>query len=257
MKEEKKSFMLYYDQGEQIALLSDEEAGKLIKALFRFASSGEKSDLENGMTRMCYAFITAQIARDTAEYRKKCERLSQNAKNKRSAKAANASNCNQMPTIEDDTDTDTDTVTETDTDTDTVTVTGTGTAHSARGAKEVPSPAPTAAPQAVPQTAPRLAPRLSHEDRQYLIDKGLPSDYVDQNADRAAAYALDHGKDCADVILDWWKTDRARAPWNQSQTRTRPREPITLGNSFDTDEFFQAALARSFRDMEKYSVGDS
>ena len=80
MNDVKKSFLLYLDQGEQVSMLSDVEAGKLIKALFDFARSGKRSSLENGMTQMCFSFISAQIARDAEAYRDKCQRMSVNAK---------------------------------------------------------------------------------------------------------------------------------------------------------------------------------
>ena len=121
MKGSKNSFILYFEQGEQVGLLSDAEAGKLFKALFRFAKTGEGAPLENGMTKMCFSFISAQIARDTKAYEEKCKSLSQNAKKTNASKSqqteANDSKCKQLVANEGDTDTVTDTVTDTDTDT--------------------------------------------------------------------------------------------------------------------------------------------
>ena len=131
MKGSKNSFILYFEQGEQVGLLSDAEAGKLFKALFRFAKTGEGAPLENGMTKMCFSFISAQIARDTKAYEEKCKSLSQNAKKTNASKSqqteANDSKCKQLVANEGDTDTVTDTVTDTDTDTVTDTVTDTDT----------------------------------------------------------------------------------------------------------------------------------
>ena len=119
MKGSKNSFILYFEQGEQVGLLSDAEAGKLLKALFRFAKTGEGAPLENGMTKMCFSFISAQIARDTKAYEEKCKSLSQNAKKTNASKSqqteANDSKCSQLVANEGDTDTVTDTVTDTDT----------------------------------------------------------------------------------------------------------------------------------------------
>ena len=119
MKGSKNSFILYFEQGEQVGLLSDAEAGKLLKALFRFAKTGEGAPLENGMTKMCFSFISAQIARDTKAYEEKCKSLSQNAKKTNASKSqqteANDSKCKQLVANEGDTDTVTDTVTDTDT----------------------------------------------------------------------------------------------------------------------------------------------
>lgn len=44
---EKNSFILYYDQGEILEKLSDEEAGKLIKKVFQYAKTREEPELKN------------------------------------------------------------------------------------------------------------------------------------------------------------------------------------------------------------------
>ena len=120
MAKEKKSFILYVDQGEQVGMLSDSEAGRLFKALFCFAGEGKNAYFGDGMTQMCFSFMSAQITRDQEAYREKCAKLSENAKRRK-----------QLHAIEGDTDTVTDTATVTDTvtetETDTVTVTGTVT----------------------------------------------------------------------------------------------------------------------------------
>ena len=112
----KDSFILYLNQGEQIELLTDEQAGKLFKGLFSFVANGEKSVFDDGMTQMCFAFISAQIARDAKKYADKCERLSANA-SKCKQKHTNASKCKQIGSDTDndnDNDTDTDNVNDTD-----------------------------------------------------------------------------------------------------------------------------------------------
>lgn len=59
-----KSFVLYVDTQEQISILSDEQAGKLFKALFLYAQSGEVIQTSDGMLTMAFSFIAAQIQRD-------------------------------------------------------------------------------------------------------------------------------------------------------------------------------------------------
>ena len=44
---EKNSFILYYDQGEILEKLSDEDAGKLIKKVFQYAKTREEPELKN------------------------------------------------------------------------------------------------------------------------------------------------------------------------------------------------------------------
>ena len=59
--EKKNSFVLYLNALEQWEMLSDEQAGKLVKALFKYADTGEKLQTEDGMLRMAFSFITAQM----------------------------------------------------------------------------------------------------------------------------------------------------------------------------------------------------
>ena len=252
MKGSKNSFILYMEQGEQIGMLTDAEAGKLIKALFRFAETGEGSPLENGMSKMCFSFISAQIARDTKAYEEKCKSLSQNAKKTNASKSqqlqANDSKCKQLVANEGDTDTVTDTVSVSDTESVTEYETD---ATEANASKKAPPCAPLpCAPRACP-----TAPPMTEEEWERLISKGLPRQYVEERVERANTYAEQHGKSAYDTILDWWKNDRTQPPWNRSQTQYASQanyEPMSSSqfssHSFDTDDFFQAALERSLRE---------
>ncbi|MBP5580786.1 MAG: hypothetical protein J6X85_03180, partial [Ruminococcus sp.] len=71
---EKKSFILYSDAEEQWSMLTDEQAGILIKALFRYADTGERLETTDGMLLMAFSFISAQIDRDKAKYKSTCEK---------------------------------------------------------------------------------------------------------------------------------------------------------------------------------------
>ena len=94
------------------------------------------------------------------------------------------------------------------------------------------------------QVAPQNAPQLSLEERERLLSKGLPSRYLDERVERASEYAAKNGGYVYDVLMEWWKTDRARAPWNISQTEHG--RTADIGSSFDIDDFFQAALRKSY-----------
>ncbi|MBO5449443.1 MAG: hypothetical protein J5994_08945 [Ruminococcus sp.] len=60
---ENKSFIVYKDWEQYVSMLSDEETGKLFKALFAFARGGEVRSLE-GMTAMAFAFMRTALERD-------------------------------------------------------------------------------------------------------------------------------------------------------------------------------------------------
>lgn len=70
----KKSFMLYIDTYEQWDMLTDEQAGILIKALFEYVQTGEKPEISDGMVKIAFSFISAQIDRDNEKYQETCQK---------------------------------------------------------------------------------------------------------------------------------------------------------------------------------------
>ena len=110
---EKKSIMLYLDTIDQWDMLTDEQAGKLIKALLRFGNTGEQFETTDGMLRMAFGFIAAQIERDNEKWEKTCEKRREAVAkrwNKNNTKDTSEYNSIQVNTK--DTDTVTDTVTD-------------------------------------------------------------------------------------------------------------------------------------------------
>lgn len=132
-RELQKSFMLYLDYRNHLALLSDEERGRLLMALFDYAESEKEPEL-GGAALMAFSFIRAQMDRDSAKYaeivkkRKEAGRqggrpskASESNAKQDEAKKANAFSEKQSEAKKPDTvtDKDTDTVTDTVTDKDT------------------------------------------------------------------------------------------------------------------------------------------
>lgn len=76
---EKASFLIYLDYQEQFELLTDEQAGQLIKAIIKYEKQGETIELD-GMTKMAFSFIKTQLDRDREKYQAKCEKNRENAK---------------------------------------------------------------------------------------------------------------------------------------------------------------------------------
>ena len=119
----KKSFILYCDYLEHIQKLEDDEAGKLFKAILRYAAEGTTTELP-GAAGMAFSFIKSQMERDDADYVAKCEKLRKNgAKGGRPKQKVieepNGYIENQMVTQEPNAPlNDTDTVNDNDTDTD-------------------------------------------------------------------------------------------------------------------------------------------
>ena len=76
----KKSFILYVDNRQQFEMISDEQAGKLIKALLVYADTGEKIQTEDGMLQMAFSFLSGVMDRDAKKYNETCERRAESAK---------------------------------------------------------------------------------------------------------------------------------------------------------------------------------
>lgn len=83
---ENKTFMVYKDWEEYMKMLSDDEAGKLFRALFSFAVRGEEAEL-GGIMRVLFIMMRNTLERDGKKWEKTCEarELAKAAKNSRSA----------------------------------------------------------------------------------------------------------------------------------------------------------------------------
>ena len=75
----KKSFILYADYIKHIGKLTDEEAGRLFKAIFEYVNEGRLPDLD-GMATMSFSFIANQLDNDLQKYEETCKKRSENIK---------------------------------------------------------------------------------------------------------------------------------------------------------------------------------
>lgn len=74
-RDKKKGFVLYCDSAFIFDLLTDQQAGLLFKAIFKFADSGEDtSDQLDQVTRMAFLPIRNYMIRDQAKYEERCEK---------------------------------------------------------------------------------------------------------------------------------------------------------------------------------------
>lgn len=74
---EKSGFLLYADWEEQVGLLTDEDAGKLFKALFAYERTRESGELPP-VAAMAFAFMRKELDRNRKAYEEKCQKLRQN-----------------------------------------------------------------------------------------------------------------------------------------------------------------------------------
>ena len=88
--------------------------------------------------------------------------------------------------------------------------------------------------------APPASRPLSEEERQLLINEGMPAAYLDARGARATEFASKCKRDVLDVLCEWWKQDK------RSFTAVQKHKSKETESSFDVDDFWQAALARPF-----------
>lgn len=127
----KKSFILYNDYIKHIGKLSDEDAGRLFKAIFDYVNEGKLPDLD-GMAAMAFSFIANQLDTDLQKYEETCKKRSENikkrwekanasqksAENTSDTKDTNEYNCIFCNTNDTDNDIDSDIDIENDIDND-------------------------------------------------------------------------------------------------------------------------------------------
>lgn len=109
MELRKKSFILHVDSLDVLSELSDEQAGKLFKAMLAF-HKGEKIELDP-LTKMAFSFFKNQFIRDNEKYIKTCEARAQAGSKggkKKQQNLANASKSQQNATKVADSDSDSD-----------------------------------------------------------------------------------------------------------------------------------------------------
>ena len=76
---DKNSFLIYLDYQEQFELLTDEQAGKLIKAIIEYEKTGKILELD-GMTKMAFSFIKTQLDRDREKWQEEKQKRSEAGK---------------------------------------------------------------------------------------------------------------------------------------------------------------------------------
>ena len=76
---DKNSFLIYLDYQEQFELLTDEQAGQLIKAIIKYEKTGEITELD-GMTKMAFSFIKTQLDRDREKWQEEKKKRSEAGK---------------------------------------------------------------------------------------------------------------------------------------------------------------------------------
>lgn len=75
--DDKKAFYLYNDYIDHVKLMSDEDAGKLFKAILEYENDLEVQEL-SGVAAMAFSFIKNQLDRDSNKYEEICRKNREN-----------------------------------------------------------------------------------------------------------------------------------------------------------------------------------
>lgn len=87
--ERKRAFVLYLDYRQHLELLSDEECGLLMRAIFEYEEVRSLPDFD-GALAMAFSFIRKQLDRDREAYESRCRKNAENgAKGGRPPKSGN------------------------------------------------------------------------------------------------------------------------------------------------------------------------
>lgn len=234
-----KYFPAYFTYTETLSALSDEQVGKLFRALLLYAENGTVPRLD-GMCMMAFGFIRGDIDRMNESYEKKCAALQQNGmKGGRPPKQTvsekpNGFEENQMVSEE------------------TKKTYGKGNSKekdngNGKGEGDINASA-AAAPAQQKTTKKQFVPPTVDEVREYCNEQGLTVDaerfvdYYEANGWKVGNQAM---KDWKAAVRNWARRDRERG----YTAATKPAQKFQPGaSSFDTDDFFDAALMRTYGD---------
>ena len=237
------SFILYHDFEPMLQLLSMEQRGMLITAIFDYSVRGMKTEDLPDVVNMAFCCIQRALERDAIAYEEKCRINAENGKKggrprKDSLISKTEGFFEKTKKAYSDNDSDSDSDNDTDIDSDNDTVSDSDHVHGSGNGSERENNRHGSA-----STHGSAAP-LTEYDKQELKGLGVPLDYISPRQSRALSYAQASGKKVTDVLLSWWREDQRK---KASPPRKAP--PKSENKSYDIDDFFQAALTRSNRNL--------
>ena len=94
-----KAFYSYMENEEKLNMLSDEQAGRLYKALYAYSRTGEKPDLsDDPLLAYAFADFVIDIDRDRERFSNTCERRAEAGRKSGEARRTNADSAEQKGT---------------------------------------------------------------------------------------------------------------------------------------------------------------
>lgn len=213
---EAKSFIIYHSFWSIFALLSMEQRGELVTAIFEYERLGDLKSELSPILEIAFAGIKDTLKRDRAAYAEKCEKNAENGKKggrpKKSAPEAFAAETERFfekpkkPYNDNGNGNENENINDTDI--------GNGSGIGASPVKWQGNQPPTeqdrGAPPLSTRSAARGAPRLNSEDTESLVSFGLTHEYIKTREKRARSYAKKYGANVRDVLISWWQEDEKK-----------------------------------------------
>ncbi len=169
---ERKSFVLYHSYAAALEMLSMEERGQLITAIFAHETDMKEPQSMSDSVRMAFAFISDTLTRDSEAYEEKCRKNAENGKKggrprgifskKSSAAEDKADEPCERAEISDDSEN---------------------------------------------ESTSELA--IGPDECSELVRRGVPIGYFGERSARALEYAEKNSENVVDVLVKWWNLDRA------------------------------------------------
>lgn len=98
----KDRFVLYTSYADAILSMTDEQAGILLKAIYRYVTTGEQEEITDSTARFAYKLIVSQIEQSDKQYKQKCEKLRANIQKRWNTDVnnSNATNTNESDSLQ-------------------------------------------------------------------------------------------------------------------------------------------------------------
>ncbi|MBE6876866.1 MAG: hypothetical protein E7496_09155 [Ruminococcus sp.] len=78
MADKKKSFILYLDRKKELDMLTDEQAGKLFKAVYQYAEDGKEPEFGELVLTVMFSVFRSQMDMNAEKYAEICKKRSEN-----------------------------------------------------------------------------------------------------------------------------------------------------------------------------------
>ena len=226
-----KSFVMYHSFEKQFSLLTMEQRGALITAIFNYNKSGEVGVELDPISEMAFSCMRDTFDRDKQAYAEMCERNRENGK--KGGRPRNDYSYKTEGFFEktkkayNDKDSDMDSDVDSDNDNDNKNDNENNSDNEDKDDKDNINTYQRFYPDAVPAN---LSSEQEEKEIEGLISEGVPRRYIEERLDRARDIACEKGVTLRNLLRLWWHNDRglwrpsASAPRQTAERDAKHRE---------------------------------